>query len=64
MYALRLSDKGTSTIQDAAPAVAMTDERLLSALPVKERDAFIKGLERMVAELTSHADATGANSAE
>lgn len=53
MYALRLSDKGTATIRDAAPAVSQTDERLLSALPVRERDAFIKGLERMIEELSA-----------
>ncbi len=53
MYALRLSDKGMATIRDAEPAVSQTDERLLSALPMRERDAFIKGLERMIEELSS-----------
>lgn len=52
MYALRLSDKGMATIRDAEPAVSQTDERL-PALPMRERDAFIKGLERMIEELSS-----------
>lgn len=52
MYALRLSDKGMATIRDAEPAVTMTDERLLGALPARDRDAFVKGLERMVSELS------------
>ena len=57
MYALRLSDKGLATMREAAPAVSQTDERLLSALPQRDRDAFIKGLERMVEELSSTAEA-------
>jgi DNA-binding MarR family transcriptional regulator len=52
MYALRLSDKGTTSMQEAAPAVDQTDERLLSALPQRTREEFIKGLEKMVEELS------------
>lgn len=52
MYALRLSDKGTTTMREAAPAVDQTDERLLSALPQRNREDFIKGLEQMVEELS------------
>ncbi len=52
MYALKLSDKGIATMQDAAPAVNQTDERLLSAIPQREREGFIKGLEKMVEELS------------
>ena len=52
MYALRLSDKGIATMREAAPAVNQTDERLLAALPQRDRDAFVKGLERMVEELS------------
>ncbi len=53
MYALRLSDKGIAAMRDAAPAVSQTDERLLAALPQRDRDAFIKGLERMVSEFSN-----------
>lgn len=52
MYALRLSDKGLAAMRDAAPAVDQTDERLLSAIPPRDREGFIKGLEKMVEELT------------
>lgn len=52
MYALRLSDKGATTMREAAPAVDQTDERLLSALPQRNREDFIKGLEQMVEELS------------
>ena len=52
MYALKLSDKGIMTMQEAAPAVNQTDERLLSALPLPDREGFIKGLEKMVEELS------------
>lgn len=51
MYALRLSEKGQATIREAEPAVSMTDERLLSTLPPRERENFIKGLERMIEQL-------------
>ncbi len=52
MYALRLSDKGVTTMREAAPAVDQTDERLLSAIPQRDREDFIKGLEKMVEELS------------
>jgi len=52
MYALRLSEKGVTTMQEASPAVDQTDERLLGTLPQRDRDSFIKGLEKMVEELT------------
>ncbi|MGD9667878.1 MAG: MarR family winged helix-turn-helix transcriptional regulator [Hyphomicrobiaceae bacterium] len=52
MYALRLSEKGMTTIREAAPAVDQTDERLLAALPQRDREGFIKGLEKMVEELS------------
>ena len=51
MYALKLSEKGEMTIRDAQPAVEQTDERILAALPQRDRELFIKGLERMVETL-------------
>lgn len=53
MYALRLSDKGESAIRAAQPAVEQTDEALLSPLAQREREAFLKGLERVVEEFTT-----------
>ncbi|MCB1515498.1 MAG: MarR family transcriptional regulator [Hyphomicrobiaceae bacterium] len=56
MYALRLSDKGAAAMRDAAPAVTQTDERLLGTLPQRDRDSFLKGLERMIEELSKPAE--------
>lgn len=53
MYALRLSDKGEAAIAAAMPAVEQTDEALLSPLEKSDREAFIKGLERVVEEYSS-----------
>ncbi len=52
MYALRLSDKGEAAIRAAQPAVEQTDETLLAPLQQREREAFLKGLERVVEEFT------------
>jgi DNA-binding MarR family transcriptional regulator len=52
MYALRLSDKGSAAMRDADPAVSQTDDRLLAALPQRDRESFVKSLEKMVDELT------------
>ena len=61
MYALRLSDKGIAVMRDASPAVTQTDEKLLGALPPRDREAFLKGLERMVAELANPAEESKAD---
>jgi len=53
MYALKLSEKGEAAIQAAQSAVEMTDERILSSIPQRERDAFLKGLEQLVETLSS-----------
>ncbi|MBL8564439.1 MAG: MarR family transcriptional regulator [Hyphomicrobiaceae bacterium] len=53
MYALRLSEKGEAAIHAATPAVEQTDEALLSPLAQREREAFLKGLERVVEEYSS-----------
>ncbi|MCB1519200.1 MAG: winged helix-turn-helix transcriptional regulator [Hyphomicrobiaceae bacterium] len=58
MYALKLSEKGEMTIRDAQPAVEQTDERILAALPQRDRELFIKGLERMVETLGRDEDDT------
>lgn len=51
MYALKLSEKGELAIRSAQPAVEQTDERILGSLPQRDRDVFLKGLERVVEAL-------------
>ena len=58
MYALRLSDKGEAVMRDASPAVTQTDQRLLAAIPARDREAFLRGLERVVSELANPSEAT------
>lgn len=48
MYAVRLTEKGEMALQKAAPAARNTDERLLSALPQRDRQVFLEALERIV----------------
>lgn len=48
MYAVRLTEKGEMALQKATPAARHTDERLLSALPQREREVFLHALERIV----------------
>lgn len=48
MYAVRLTEKGAAVLRNAEPAARTTDERILSALPVAERDAFLEALARIV----------------
>ena len=44
MYAVRLTEKGAAVLRNAEPAARTTDERILSALPVAQRDAFLEAL--------------------
>lgn len=53
MYAVRLTDKGTAALRAADPAARVTDERLLSALPASQRDAFVEALRRVIEQLSS-----------
>lgn len=48
MYAVRLTEKGEMALKKAAPAARVTDERLLSALPQRDREMFLDALERIV----------------
>jgi DNA-binding MarR family transcriptional regulator len=48
MYAVRLTDKGRSVLNSADPAVRLTDERILSALPQAQREQFLKSLLRVI----------------
>ena len=53
MYAVRLTDKGTSALKSADPAARVTDERLLSALPAGQRDGFLDALKRVIDQLSA-----------
>jgi DNA-binding MarR family transcriptional regulator len=48
MYAVRLTDKGQMALKQAEPAARSTDERLLAALPQRERETFLDALSRIV----------------
>jgi DNA-binding MarR family transcriptional regulator len=48
MYAVRLTEKGEMALKKAEPAAKHTDERLLSALPQRDREQFLAALERIV----------------
>lgn len=52
MYAVRLTEAGDALLKAAGPAARATDERLLSAVPLRDRDAFVAALNQIVAELT------------
>lgn len=48
MYAVRLTDKGQAALRRAEPVARSTDERLLSAIPQREREVFLESLSRIV----------------
>lgn len=48
MYAVRLTTKGEGVLHGAEPAVETVNERILSALPTREREAFVQSLVRIV----------------
>lgn len=48
MYAVRLTEKGHEALQHAEPAAEATNERLLAALPQREREVFLEALSRIV----------------
>lgn len=49
MYAVRLTERGQDSLRRAEPAAQATDDRLLAALPQREREAFLDALSRIVA---------------
>lgn len=61
MYAVRLTERGSEMLRKAEPAAQATDERLLSVLPQRERDAFMEALSRIVetASQIAHENANG-----
>ena len=48
-YVVKLTSAGQSAIKRADPVARKTDERLLAALSVNERESFIKALTRILA---------------
>lgn len=48
MYAVRLTDKGKTALENAEPAARMTDERILGAIPAAQREPFLRALARIV----------------
>lgn len=48
MYAVRLTEKGQTALRRAEPVARSTDERLLSAIPQREREVFLQSLSRIV----------------
>jgi DNA-binding MarR family transcriptional regulator len=58
-YAVRLTDKGEGALRLAEPAARSTDERLLSALPATQRDAFLRSLARIVLAVDPEGSARG-----
>ncbi len=48
MYAVRLTEKGQAALRRAEPVARSTDERLLSAIPQREREVFLDALNRIV----------------
>lgn len=58
-YAVRLTDKGEGALRLAEPAARSTDERILSALPATQRDAFLRSLARIVLAVEPETSARG-----
>ncbi len=58
-YAVRLTDKGEGALRMAEPAARTTDEKILSALPPTQRDAFLRSLSRIVLAVEPESAARG-----
>jgi DNA-binding MarR family transcriptional regulator len=56
MYAVRLTDAGSAVLKSAGPASQATDERLLAAVPARDRDALVNALTHIVTALTPPVD--------
>lgn len=50
-YAVKLTEEGWRVLRQAEPIVRRVDERILAALPVKDRDQLITDLEAIVKQL-------------
>jgi DNA-binding MarR family transcriptional regulator len=47
-YAVKLTDEGRKVLRTAEPLARRVDDRILDALPNKQRDQFIDGLQAIV----------------
>jgi DNA-binding MarR family transcriptional regulator len=47
-YAVKLTDEGRKVLRTAEPLARRVDDRILDALPGKQRDQFIDGLQAIV----------------
>ena len=47
-YSVRLTDRGRKALDSARPAARLADERLLSSLPMKHRQAVVEALSSLV----------------
>lgn len=56
MYAVRLTEKGRTALDAAEPVVRSTDDRILSALPAAQREAFVRSLSRIVEAIGAEAE--------
>lgn len=52
-YAVKLTDEGRRVLRTAEPLAKRIDERVLDALPTKQREQFIAGLRTIVTILQS-----------
>jgi DNA-binding MarR family transcriptional regulator len=52
-YAVKLTDQGRRALEKAGPAARRVDERVLGALPAKQREAFMAALTSIVETLQS-----------
>ncbi len=55
-YAVRLTEEGWRVLKAAEPTVKRVDDRLLAALPAKQREQFLADLAAIVSALDSPAD--------
>jgi MarR family transcriptional regulator, temperature-dependent positive regulator of motility len=50
-YEVRLTDQGRRSLKTAEPLAKKADEQILAALPVKDRQQFIRALQTIIATL-------------
>lgn len=51
-YAVTLTDEGKASLRHAMPHTKLVDEKILAALPVTNRERFIKDLQSIISVLT------------
>lgn len=52
-YAVKLTDEGWRVLRGSEPTVKRVDDRLLAALPPKQREQFLSDLATLIAELSN-----------